>query len=308
MSRVVVVGSVNLDRTIRVERLPAPGETRPAVSMAVGGGGKGANAAVASALTGSPTSLVACVGSDDAARVALKELVDLGVDTRGVARASAPTGEATVLVDDEGENCIVLVSGANADLTGGHVTQALGDLTDVSVVLTNLEIPDVAVLAAAEAAAASGAILIVNPAPARRLPDRLLDLNPILTPNQGEAARLGGAGLESGALRLHRRTNAPVIVTVGADGALLVHDGRVDLVPAPRVVPVDTTGAGDVFNGCLAGKLAGGVDLVTATGFAVERASMSTLHVGARVGSSAGPARRGRAKSLDREASDSPGA
>ena len=283
MSRVVVVGSVNLDRTIRVEHLPAPGETMPAISAAVRGGGKGANAAVASALlTGAPTSLVACVGSDDAARVALAELIDLGVDTRGVSVTSAPTGEATVLVDSGGENCIVVLGGANDDLTDAHVAGALADVANVSVILTNLEIPAAAVLAAGEAAAAHGAILMVNPAPARRLPGRLLDLRPILTPNQSEIALLGGAELESGAMRLHRRTNAPVIVTVGKDGALLVHDGQIDRIPAPRVDPVDTSGAGDVFNGSLAGKLAAGVDLVTATRFAVEQATMSTRHLGAR--------------------------
>ena len=254
MNRVVVVGSVNVDRTIRVERLPAAGETLHAITESVGGGGKGANAAVASALTGTPTSLVACVGSDDAARIALAELIDLGIDTGGVWATTAPTGAATVLVDDNGQNCIVLVGGANEDLTGAHVADTVNGLSDVRVVLTNLEIPDAAVLAAAEAAAARGATLILNPAPARPLPERLLDLKPILTPNEDEITRLSAADPETGALRLHSRTNAPVIVTIGRDGALLAHDGRLDRIAAPRVVAVDTSGAGDVFNGSLAGS------------------------------------------------------
>jgi ribokinase len=282
MNRVVVVGSINLDRTIRVDHLPVAGETLCAIRESVGGGGKGANAAVASALTGAPTSLVACVGSDAAARIALAELIDLGIDTSGVSPTSAPTGTATVLVDNDGQNCIVVVGGANEELTDTLVTDVLKSLADVAVVLTNLEIPDRAVLAAAEAAVAHGATLIVNPAPARALPDRLLDLKPILTPNQDEVTRLTGASLASGALRLHDRTNAPVIVTVGREGALLAHDGRLEKIAAPCVVSVDTTGAGDVFNGSLAGKLACGEDLETAARFAVEQASLSTCNPGAR--------------------------
>ena len=261
MSRVVVVGSINLDRTIRVEHLPSAGETVRAVSVTTGGGGKGANAAVASALAGAATSLIGCVGSDDAAAIALAELTDLGVDTSGVWATQASTGDATVFVDQDGQNCIVVVGGANEELTGAQVAEVLEGLTDVAVVLTNLEIPDAAVLAAAEVAAARGAVLIVNPAPARTLPERLLDLRPILTPNQDEVVRLSGAEAQAGALRLHRRTNALVVVTLGSEGALVAHD---------------------VFNGSLASGLARGFDALRATRFAVERASASTRHSGAR--------------------------
>jgi ribokinase len=282
VSGVVVVGSINLDRTVRVERLPAVGETLRAISETFGGGGKGANAAVASALTGSPTSLVGCVGSDDAARIALADLIELGVDTAGVWVTSAPTGSATVFVDSDGQNCIVVVGGANDELTPEHVAQAVGAVADTRVVLTNLEIPDPAVLAAAEAAAGRDAIFILNPAPARFLSDELLDLKPILTPNQDEVARLSGVDAKLGAMQLCERTSAPVIVTMGKQGALLAHQGRLQKIPAPAVVPVDTTGAGDVFNGSLAGNLARGMDFVASARIAVEQASRSTCYPGAR--------------------------
>ena len=145
------------------------------------------------------------------------------------------------------------------------MTEAFERVEDTAVVLANLEIPDESVLAAAEAAAARGAVLIVNPAPARTLPSRLLDLRPTLTPNADEVRRLTGADAEAGAALLHERTGAPVIATLGADGALLVHGGGLVKIPALRVQVADTTGAGDVFNGTLAGELALGTGLEAAS-------------------------------------------
>ena len=248
-ARVVVVGSVNLDHTVRVPHLPAHGETVRASGESVGGGGKGANAAMACALTGARTSLVGCVGSDEAAGIALAELIDLGIDISSVVATSAPTGAATVLVDGDGGNCIVVVGGANDLLTPRLVVEAFERVEDAAVILANLEIPDESVLAAAEVAAARGALLIVNPAPARTLPGRLLGLRPMLTPNADEVRRLTGADAEAGAVLLQEQTGAPVIVTLGVDGALLVHRGGLVKIPALRVHVADTTGAGDVFMG-----------------------------------------------------------
>ena len=226
--RVIVVGSINTDLVVVGERLPAAGETVSGGRFSQHGGGKGANAAVAAARLGAHVSMVGAVGRDPFGDEALELLRSEGVDTGWVARADAPTGVALITVDAAGENQIAVASGANAEVGAEAVERALR-AAGPGVVLTNHEIPLEARLAAARAA--SGPV-VLNPAPAREIPDELYALGPILTPNAGEAAELTGQqDPEAAARALAERTGAAVLVTLGAQGVLC------STATAPSVCP-----------------------------------------------------------------------
>ena len=262
--RVVVVGSINVDLVVSVPSLPAPGETVTGGTFARHGGGKGANQAVAAARMGATVAMVGAVGEDDLGTDAVRELAAEGIDVSGIARrGDASTGVALITVDTAGENAIAVASGANATLDPAGVEAALEGLLDspAGVVLLGHEVPEAAVLAGARAAGGAGWSIVLNPAPARPLADELVALAPLLTPNAAESAALTGEeDPAAAASALAARTAAPVLVTVGADGALLACGGEVRRLPAPAVEVVDTTGAGDAFNGALAAELAGGAD------------------------------------------------
>jgi len=287
-----VVGSVNVDLVVRLPALPAPGETVTGGTFERHGGGKGANQAVAAARLGARVGMVAAVGDDDLGAEALALLEAEGVDVAAVARlGDAPTGVALIAVDEAGENQIAVAPGANAALGGEAVERALCRVTRGVVLLGGLEVRDGAVLAGARAARAAGLPVVLNPAPARALPGEVLDLSPVLTPNRSEARALAGEDEPEAAARaLAARTGAAVVVTLGADGALVVDGEVVERVPAPRVEAVDTTGAGDAFNGALAFELAGGATVLDAVRAAVEVAADSTRGHGAR---SVAPRRNG---------------
>ena len=276
-ARVIVVGSINVDLVVTLERLPAPGETVSGGRFSRHGGGKGANQATAAARLGAAVTMVGAVGDDDLGDEALALLRNEGIDVERVARlAGVATGVALIAVDADGENQIAVASGANLELD-----PALPELGESDVMLLNHEISEAARLAAARAARGP---VVLNPAPARPIPDELAALGPILTPNAGEARELTGEEEPEAAARaLRERTGAPVLITLGADGALLVVD-EVAHIPAPRVQVVDTTGAGDTLNGALAAELAAGRDLREAAAFAVRVAALSTRVAGAREG------------------------
>jgi ribokinase len=285
--RVIVVGSINTDLVVAVERLPAPGETVSGGTFARHGGGKGANQAVAAARLGASVAIVGAVGDDEFGEQALAELSSERVDVGAVARLPrVASGVAAIVVDARGENQIAVASGANAEVVPGHVAATLPPLLEgpPGAVLLTHEIPDAALAAAASAAARAGWTLILNPAPARVIAAAVLDAGPLLTPNASEAERLTGEASEEAAARaLHARTGAPVLVTLGARGALLF-DGGSSLLPAPAVDAVDTTGAGDTVNGALAAELAAGRALGEAARFALAAAALSTRRAGARGG------------------------
>jgi ribokinase len=274
---VVVVGSINVDLVVTLERLPAPGETVIGGRFARHGGGKGANQAVAAARAGAVVRFVGAVGADDFGGEAVAELAREGIDVSAIARLEdEATGVALIAVDGAGRNQIAVASGANARVDAAMVARAVGDLRPGDVCLLGFEIPDEAIVAAARAAAKAGAEIILNPAPARPLPDDLRGLGVVATPNADEARALDGVA----AIAAH--TGGPVIVTEGAAGAVL-RDGATEIrLPAPAVDVVDTTGAGDAFNGVLAAGLAAGLDLRTAAERAVEAASASVRVAGAR--------------------------
>jgi ribokinase len=281
---VYVVGSVNLDLVVRAATLPGPGETVTGGTFERHGGGKSANQAVAAARQGAAVRMIAAVGTDDLGDEAIADLEAEGIDVSGVARVdTAATGVALIVVDDGGENQIAVASGANAELSPEAVEAALAGAAAGAVALLGLEVPDAPVLAAARAARAAGLEVVLNPAPARPLPAELLALSPVLTPNEPEAAALSGeSDPEAAARALTARTGAPVVVTVGPQGALLADGDDVERIPAPAVDAVDTTGAGDAFNGALAAALAGGAALADAVREAVAVAAEAVRRPGAR--------------------------
>jgi ribokinase len=241
---VVVVGSVNLDLVARVVRLPAGGDTVSATGYARVPGGKGANQALAARRLGADATLVAAVGTDDAAGEALALLAADGVDLAAVRRVDGPTGVALITVDDSGENTIVVVPGANARLT---VDPA--ELAGADAVVCQLEVP-MDTVAAAAAATPDGALFCLNPAPAAPVPAAVLDRADLVVANRAEYAAV--PDLDRAAL---------VAVTAGADGAVLRAGGRE--VARARSVPVtaaDGTGAGDAFTGALVVGLLSGLD------------------------------------------------
>ena len=285
---VVVVGSVNADLVVSVARLPRAGETVVGGRFARFGGGKGANQAVAAARAGARVTMVGAVGADDLGDEALRALADEGIDVSCVARLEdVATGVAAIVVDGHGENQIAVASGANAELGRDEVTRALAALAGSSaastVVLLGHEVPPDAVEAGIVAARRAGWIAVLNPAPARELPEDLAGV--ILIPNADEARELAGeADPEAAARALAARSGAAVLVTLGADGALLVDGDAVERLPAPAVEVVDTTGAGDAACGALAAELAAGRPLREAAAFALTAASLSTRSAGAREG------------------------
>jgi ribokinase len=280
-ARVIVVGSVNADLVVQAERLPAPGETVTGGRFSRHGGGKGANQAVAAARLGAHVTLVAAIGSDPFGDEALELLEREGIDTAAVARVEASTGVALIAVDAAGENQIAVAAGANDALDADVVERAVR-AAGAGVVVLSQEVPEAAVLAAARAAPGP---VVLNPAPVRPIRDELARLGPILTPNAGEARALSGEPEPEAAARaLAARTGAPVLVTLGADGVLVLDGGAAERLPAPSVTAVDTTGAGDAFNGALAVALAEGRELRDAAAFAVAAAALSTRAAGAREG------------------------
>ncbi|HEY2054397.1 MAG TPA: PfkB family carbohydrate kinase [Solirubrobacterales bacterium] len=288
-----VVGAINVDLVVSSERLPRAGETVVGEGPRSFGGGKGANAAVAAARAGAEVVLVGAVGDDPTGTETLDLLIADGVDVAGVARlAGEPTGVALIVVDAAGENQIAVGAGANGALDGATVRAALEPrIAGLGCVLVSTEIPDEAVLAAVDLAAAAGLPCVLNPAPPTRAVERSVPRGAILTPNAGELrdllGRLGepvGPGIGEDAGALARLSGAPVIVTRGGDGVLVAGGEETFELPAPAAEVVDTTGAGDTFNGVLAARLAAGDELRRAAQLAVAAASISVGKQGAREG------------------------
>ncbi|MEO7118127.1 MAG: ribokinase [Candidatus Limnocylindrales bacterium] len=288
MSRpvVVVVGSINIDLVARVARLPRPGETVIGGRFSRHQGGKGANRAVAAARIGADVRFVGAVGDDAMGEEAREAMAAEGIDVTGIRVASgAPTGVALIVVDGAGENQIAVASGANATLDGDWVRSVVHDVGESTVMALDLEIGDEPLMEAVATAAARGIRIVLNPAPARELSPALLDRGPLLIPNANELGRLAGtASFDEAARKLALRTSAPVIVTLGADGALVADVSSVERIPAFRVEAVDATGAGDTFCGVFCAGLAAGETVRAAVTRAIAAAAMSVMAFGARDG------------------------
>jgi ribokinase len=287
--KIVVIGSANTDMLIQLDRLPRPGETVLGGRFTTAAGGKGANQAVAAARAGGDVTLVARVGRDVFGEQALAGFRRDRIETRWVARdTGAPSGVALIFVARDGENSIAVAGGANARLSPADVQRAAGAIRAAGSVVLQLEIPLPTVEAAARLAAAAGVRVILNPAPARSLPDRLLRRVSILTPNESEATALTGVTVRDAdsaaraAAQLLARGVGAVVVTLGARGAVAATPEGWQRIPGFRVKAVDTTAAGDVFNGALAVALGEGRPLVAAVRFANAAAALSVTRLGAQ--------------------------
>jgi ribokinase len=284
MSRVVVVGSINVDLVVTATHLPRPGETVGGGVFARHLGGKGANQAVAAARAGALVLMVGAVGPDADGDDCIAALEAEGIDASRIRRVDAPTGVAIIAVGPDGENQIVVAPGANALVSADDAS--LGDLRPSrGVMLASLEVPMQAAVAAVVAAKRLGMQPIVNPGPASPLPPGLMASRAILTPNADELLEMtGAADVEAGVSALLGAGARAVVVTLGSHGALLAEGSGRRLLPALAVLAVDTTGAGDTFSGVLAAWLASGHDLDEAVTAANLAAGLSVTHRGARNG------------------------
>ena len=289
MRDIAVVGSLNVDISVRVPRFVRPGETLRASGLALGAGGKGVNQAIAAARLGGRVHMIGRVGDDEFAHVPLDALREAGVDVTHVERlAGQRTGTALITVDEStGQNQIAVDAGANRAVTAAQVRDAITAFRASSVLLVQLELPPETVDEALSLARAHHARTLLDPAPARELSDATLALVDVLTPNESEAELLTGIAIrdvESAAhagARLQARSGGDVVVTLAEHGCVWVHATGFEHVSAPRVRAVDTTGAGDAFNGALAVSLARGESLSSALREAVRAGAAATLRRGA---------------------------
>ena len=286
---IVVVGSSNTDMIIKLDRIPRPGETILGGQFVTAAGGKGANQAVAAARAGGRVRFIARVGRDMFGDQAVAGFVKDRIDVEHVVRdKAAPSGVALIFVAKDGENSIAVASGANGRLSPADVKKARKTIASAAVVVMQLETPLCTVHAAAEIAAKAGVSVILNPAPAQPLPDELLRLVSILTPNETEAELLTGIKVDDetsagqAADRLLARGVPTVIITLGPRGAFVATEGLRKLIGGFQMRAVDTTAAGDVFNGALAVALAEGRTLEQAVRFANAAAAISVTRMGAQ--------------------------
>lgn len=287
---IVVVGSLNADLVVRVPRFPAPGETLTGSSFARFPGGKGANQAYAAARMGGRPSLVGQVGDDDLGRWLTAHLAAGGVDVSAVAAVPGQgTGLALITIDERGQNEIVLVPGTNGTFSPDRFVASVRAIDGAALLLLQLEIPLATVAEAARAGRAAGATIVLDPAPALPLSADLLALVDVLTPNESELAALTGGGVVAGeddvrarAERLVAAGARSVLVKWGAHGARLFGALGAHAWTAREVSVVDTTAAGDTFNGALAVALAEGLDVETAGRLAVAAATLSVTRPGAQ--------------------------
>lgn len=278
---VTVVGSLNVDRLIASTRIPRPGETVIGGPVRQQFGGKGANQAIAARMLGAHVRLIGCLGADADGESYRRYLAEVGVDDRGVATSEVKTGRAYVLLAPEGENCIVVDPGANATMTAALVEDAEPIIGSADVVVVSLEIPLDAVRTAIEIAHLHGRPVVLNPAPAYTdAAYHLLGAHDVITPNQHEAKTLSGAT----PIPLSDHTN--IVVTRGSQGAALIRRGctSTELLPAPRVTAVDTTGAGDAFTAALAWGMAHGAAFRACVDIAIATSAHAVTVAGAQLG------------------------
>lgn len=289
MNKLVVLGSVNADHVLQVPSFPRPGETLHGRNYQVIPGGKGANQAVAAARLNADIGFIACVG-DDSFGINIRESFKLdGMNIRGVKmQPNCPTGIAMIQVSDSGENSICISAEANAKLTAEAIEPDLQHIRDAKYLLMQLETPLDGIVKAAQVAKEARTNVILNPAPARELPDALLSCVDVITPNETEAEVLTGitvsddASAQLAADALHGKGIEIVMITLGAKGVWLSQNGRGTLIPGFRVQATDTTAAGDTFNGALVTGLLEEMPLESAIKFAHAAAAISVTRFGAQ--------------------------
>ena len=272
--RIVVVGSLNVDHTLRVPHIPAPGETLTSSSMLTCFGGKGANQAVAAARAGGAVSMIGCVGQDDYGTRYIECLRGEDIETSGIMRSTLPTGTAFIAVDDRGENSIIVNAGANHAITPEDIDLHAELIRSADALLLQLECPLAVVQRAAEIARAAAVRVILNPSPlsAEYLAARF-EVDTLIV-NEGEAAQITpGRNLQEAMCR-------HLIITRGAESTLTITENGVEEIMPPKVTPVDTVGAGDTFAGAFA--VASSESMGDAIRFANAAGALATLKAGAQ--------------------------
>ncbi|MBW8327035.1 MAG: ribokinase [Prolixibacteraceae bacterium] len=287
--KILIVGSSNTDMVIKTHNFPAPGETILGGRFLMNAGGKGANQAVAAARLGGMVTFVGKIGDDIFGKQAVQQLEDEGINVDFVAvDPENPSGVALITVDKKGENSIVVAPGSNGTLSSADFDKAIAELDDSEFVLMQLEIPIPTVEHIARMAAKKQKKVVLNPAPAAVLTDELLQNLYIITPNETEAELLTGIKVtdEQSALKaalvLNEKGVELVIITMGSAGAFLLSNGKSEIISAPKVEAVDTTAAGDTFNGALVVALSEGKTIQKSIAFANKAAAISVTRIGAQ--------------------------
>ncbi|MBR1873130.1 MAG: ribokinase [Bacteroidales bacterium] len=286
--KILVVGSSNTDMTVKTAKLPVPGETVLGGEFTMGGGGKGANQAVAAQRLGGDVSFFCKVGKDIFGDNALKSYEQEGMDISLAKRSDKPSGVALISVDSNAENCIVVASGANSDVRPEDIESIRDALEGAEIVLLQLETPVPAVMKAAEIAHAAGATVVLNPAPACDLPEELFRHITLFIPNETELSRFSGIKVEdadsaakaAGAMKA--KGVKDIIVTMGSKGSLIVTGDGCKTVEACKVKAIDTTAAGDTYCGALCVALSEGRTLEEAAVFATKASALTVQRMGAQ--------------------------
>ncbi|MFT3950134.1 MAG: ribokinase [Agriterribacter sp.] len=288
-NKIIVVGSTNMDMVVKTEHIPVPGETVLGGSFFMNPGGKGANQAVSVARLGGDIIFITKIGDDIFGRQSSQLFDEEGIDTIGlIPDEDSPSGVALITVDRSGENSIVVAPGANAHLTPAEVEKVLNVIPSAGILLMQLEIPMDTVKFAAAYAANRGILVILNPAPANKVASELFRLVDIITPNVNEAEMLSGIAVTSletakqAAEAIQEQGAKKVVITMGKMGAVILEGKKFQAIPAPLVEAIDTTAAGDSFNGALAVALSEGKSLSNAVHFACLAASKAVTRMGAQ--------------------------
>jgi ribokinase len=285
MGKIIVVGSINMDLVVRAPRHPRPGETLLGSDFQTFPGGKGANQAVAAARLGADVKMIGRVGQDAFGGQLLEGMRADGINVSQVqSLPGQATGVALITLDQNGQNTIVVASGANMSLTRADVLAAEDLFADAAVLLTQLEVPVDAVQASLELAKKHGLVTMLNPAPARELPANLLKLVDFLIPNESELALLAGGqtDIDAAARTLHGQGVENLIVTLGGDGVRVDLPAGAWLLPAYSVKVVDTVAAGDAFAGAFCAALSEGKSVEDAVGWANAAGALAVTRAGAQ--------------------------
>ncbi len=283
MGKIGVVGSINMDMTVRAERIPLKGETVKGEDLKYIPGGKGANQAVAMAKLGAEVEMFGCVGDDTAGASLVKNMQETGVETKCIKTvAGTPTGLAMITVGDN-DNTIVVVAGTNDHVDIGYVNEVKDSLLECEIVLLQHEIPQETVEYVIELCAENGVKVVLNPGPARPVKQEILEKVTYLTPNEHEAAILFGDDISFE--EMMKKYPEKLVITQGSRGvSTCLESGEVILVPARKANVVDTTGAGDTLNGAFTVAITEGMDIAKALAFANTAAGLSTEKFGAQGG------------------------
>lgn len=289
MAQIIVIGSSNTDMVIKADKFPLPGETILGGNFYMFPGGKGANQAVAASRLGGRVSFITKIGNDIFGKQALQQFRKEGIRTESIISDSEhPSGVALITIDSKGENTIVVAQGSNAFLTAEDLKKSKDEIEQHDIILMQLEIPVASVLYASQIAVQKGKKVILNPAPATPLSAELCDLLYIITPNKSEAEALSGikisddTSIAMAARKIKDKGVKNVIITLGSRGAYLLTDDETQFIDSPLVKAIDTTAAGDIFNGALAVAISEGKNLSAAVKFANQAAALSVTKMGAQ--------------------------